>query len=179
MVSGCREIREDLDYTHDVVQYWPLDDLQSEVAQFDGAPFDSDLITTLRDLVAEDSIPAGAEVLIVGETIGALTMAPADTLPDLVHVIVPSAVCNDCVRYNLASYEMEVDKIEISARGLSQEPWQDAAFTIALVDLTWLEPNANEDLLQALWDAMAVGGKVYVLTSERSQWERICELAAG
>lgn len=73
---GCRvKYREDLDYSHNVQQTWPLEDLNhGEIVQFESVFWEPDDTISLRKLIVDDSIAAGREVLEIGTGTGVIAI---------------------------------------------------------------------------------------------------------
>lgn len=104
VITGChRGYREDLDYSHAILQSWQLAEIDDGVvAQFEHVVWEPDNTISLRAMIAEDLIVDGRDVLEIGTGTGILSILAVRNNARLVVAtdINPAAVAN--ARYNAA-----------------------------------------------------------------------------
>ena len=76
MLVGCRQqYREDLDYSYRVQQTWTIDQLpESEFVQFESVFWEPDDTISLRELIKNQRIASGCEVLEIGTGTGLISV---------------------------------------------------------------------------------------------------------
>ena len=78
VLIGCRRYRSDLDYSHEVEQTWKLEDGgDEEFVQFASVFWEPDDTVSLRELIVEDQIADGREILEIGTGTGLLAVLSA------------------------------------------------------------------------------------------------------
>ena len=176
---GCTRYREDLDYNYEVVQTWELDDLQfGEIVQFKTVFWEPDDTASLRDLIVNDQIAAGRDVLEIGTGTGLISVLCAQNSATKVIAtdINPAAVAN--AQYNVAmlaeDYQVEVRVVEKESPQafacikkderfdliISNPPWEDGKVTKP-DEHAFYDPDfvLMDSLLDGLPNHLAVGGR--------------------
>lgn len=146
---GCRpKYREDLDYSYNVQQTWPVEDLNhGEIIQFESVFWDPDDTVSLRKLIVVDQIAAGRDVLEIGTGTGLLSILclQGDAKRVVATDVNQAAVAN--ARYNAAmllpQQQLDVRQVDpqhpeaFAAIGdterfdliISNPPWEDGTVT--------------------------------------------------
>ncbi len=138
---SCRPAyREDLDYSHNVVQIWRFDELMyREITQFDGVAFTPDLSKPLRKLIVEDQIVADRKVLQIGVGVGLVAILCLENAANSVVAIDSSSIAIANARYNAANIDRE-DKLETRTFDPGSDPfaqlYETEVFDLVLIDLT-------------------------------------------
>ncbi|QDT03016.1 N5-glutamine S-adenosyl-L-methionine-dependent methyltransferase [Rubripirellula lacrimiformis] len=205
MVSlGCRtKYREDLDYSYNVLQTWPLEDLAAgEIVQFESVFWEPDDTVSLRRLLIDDSIASGRDVLEIGTGTGLISIIclQNDAASVVATDINPAAVA--CAKYNvamlaetfLATSQLDVRQVPPDSPGafsviqddekfdliLSNPPWEDGQVTQP-VDHAFYDPSfaLMDSLLDGLPKHLKPGGRCLLAYGYVPAIQRLQEQAAA
>ena len=168
---GCRtKYREDLDYSHNVKQTWPLEELNfGEIVQFESVFWEPDDTVSLRKLIVEDSVAAGRDVLEIGTGTGLISILclQNDARSVVATDINPAAVAN--ARYNAAMLCPDQDLIvrQVTKQSpsayavikdgerfdliISNPPWEDGV-VVKPADHAFYDPGF--ELMKSLLDGL-------------------------
>ncbi len=170
VMPGCRKYRDDLDYDHNVVQTWPLEELNyGEIVQFESVFWEPDDTVSLRKLIVDDAMVAGRDVLEIGTGTGIISILclQEDANRVVATDINPAAVA--CATYNAAilvpDRELTVRKVPTDAPQafsvvadtemfdviISNPPWEDGVITKP-ADHAYYDPGFV--LMQSLLDGL-------------------------
>jgi SAM-dependent methyltransferase len=180
LAAGCRtKYREDLDYSYNVQQTWPLEDLHfGEIVQFETVFWEPDDTVSLRDQIVDDRVAAGRRVLEIGTGTGVLSILclQNDATSVVATDINPAAVAN--AQYNAAmlvpDQELDVRRVAVDSPGafsviknderfdliISNPPWEDG--TVAKpADHAYYDPHfaLMDSLLDGLTKHLYPGGR--------------------
>lgn len=177
---GCRtKYREDLDYSYEVEQTWPLDDLQfGEIVQFESVFWEPDDTVSLRRTLIDDTAAAGRDVLEIGTGTGmiAIVCLQNDASKVVATDINPAAVAN--AKYNAAilASDGKLDVRQVPKESpdafhvigknekfdliISNPPWEDGVVSEDK-DHAFYDPHfaLMQSLLDGLPDHLKVGGR--------------------
>lgn len=179
-LMGCRvEYREDLDYDYEVEQTWEVEELQfSEFVQFESVFWETDDTVSLREMIAEDRIAAGRNVLEIGTGTGLISILCANYDANRVVAtdINPAAVAN--AKYNAAMLvpdaKLEVRLVKSESPSafsvispterfeliISNPPWEDGTISKP-ADHAYYDPGfaLMDSLLDGLPKHLQPGGR--------------------
>jgi predicted RNA methylase len=156
--SGCwTKYREDLDYSYRVQQTWPIEELHyGEIVQFESVFWEPDDTISLRELIVDDTIATGRDVLEIGTGTGLLSILclQNDARRVVATDINEAAVAN--ARYNAA---MLVPDKELEVRQvLSDDPKAFSVigaterFDLILSNPPWEDGQVKEPADHAFYD---------------------------
>lgn len=193
---GCRaEYREDLDYDYNVQQTWELDGLQfGQIVQFESVFWEPDDTVSLRELIVDDTIASGRDVLEIGTGTGVLSVLclQSDAKTVVATDINPAAVA--CARYNAAMLvperKIDVRLVEKESPGafavikptetfdliISNPPWEDGSIAAPL-DHAYYDPDfaLMDSLLDGLPMHLRPGGRCLLAYGHVPAIERLIE----
>lgn len=198
-VNGCRKkYREDLDYSYAVEQTWPIEELNAdkEVVQFESVFWEQDDTLSLRNLIVEDGIASGRDVLEIGTGTGLISILclQYDAAKVVATDINPAAVAN--AKYNAAmlapDQTLDVRQVDPDAPGafevigdqeqfdliLSNPPWEDGVITKP-ADHAFYDPGfvLMTSLLDGLPQYLKPGGRCLLAYGHVPAIERLEEEA--
>lgn len=193
--GGCRKkYRDDLDYSHRVIQTWTLDDLlfDGEIVQFESVFWEPDDTVSLRAMIVDDGIASGRDVMEIGTGTGLLSIlcAQHDAGSVLATDINPAAL--DCAKYNAAMLTqgqeidfrlvLKSDAGAFSALGktekfdliISNPPWEDGVVAKP-ADHAFYDPGfaLMDSLLDGLPERLNPGGRCLVAYGHVPAIERL------
>ncbi len=178
--AGCRvKYREDLDYSYDVQQTWPLEELNyGEIVQFESVFWEPDDSVSMRKKIVEDTIAGGRDVLEIGTGTGLLSILCLQNGASNVVAtdINPAAVAN--AKYNAAvlvpDSVLDVRQVDPSTPDaysvigenerfdliISNPPWEDGEVTKP-ADHAFYDPGfvLMDSLLDGLSKHLKPGGR--------------------
>ncbi|MBL6724248.1 MAG: 50S ribosomal protein L11 methyltransferase [Rubripirellula sp.] len=193
---GCRpEYREDLDYSHRVLQTWEIDEIDDGVVvQFEEVFWEPDDTISLRELIAEELIVEGRDVLEIGTGTGLLSVLSLRYEANRVVAtdINPAAVAN--AKYNAAMLapDGKIDVRQVSPDSpeafsvvgdtekfdliISNPPWELGEISKP-IDHAFYDPNFGlmESLLDGLPKHLNPGGRCLLAYGHRPAIERLEE----
>ena len=194
LLFGCRtEYREDLDYSHKVLQTWKIEEIEEGVfVQFEDVFWEADDTTSLRKMIALDLIVDGKSVLEIGTGSGVLSIIAlkSDAKRVVATDINPAAVAN--AKYNAAMLvpDRTLDVRQVSQKRpgafevigesetfdiiLSNPPWEDGVVAKPL-DHAFYDPQfyLMETLLDGLPLHLKPGGRCLLAYGHRPAIERL------
>ncbi|TWT83431.1 ribosomal protein L11 methyltransferase [Planctomycetes bacterium CA13] len=192
VASGCwPNYREDLDYNYEVVQTWPIEELNfGDLVQFNSVTFAPDDTATLRDMIVNDAIVNNRDVLQIGIDTGLVSLLCLQNDARKVVAIDSNTAAIENTRYNAARLQSEenLDVRLIPPDGSS--PFSvlaaDEKFDIVICNLPWQEnplshngdktPQATvrqDAILDALPKRLQVGGRCLIIYGNKSAVERL------
>ena len=179
LTPACsRSYREDLDYSYNVAQTWPVDGLAGgQIVQFESVFWEPDDTVSLRELIT-DQCAAGRDVLEIGTGTGILSILCLQNGAKKVVAtdINPAAVAN--ARYNAAmlTTDMDLDVRQVSKDSpaafavinsserfdliISNPPWEDGK-VVEAADHAYYDPDfaLMDSLLDGLPQHLNPGGR--------------------
>lgn len=181
LASGCRDAyRDDLDYSHRVVQTWSIDDLMSDgkIVQFESVFWEPDDSVSLRELIGNNQSVSGRDVLEIGTGTGLISILCMQNGAKSVIAtdINPAAVA--CARYNAAmllpDQSLDVRQVPVSDPSaysvldqtqtfdliISNPPWEDGT-VVKPADHAFYDPSfaLMDSLLEGLPKRLNAGGR--------------------
>lgn len=155
---GCRtKYREDLDYSYNVQQTWPLDELHfGEIVQFESVFWEPDDTVSMRKLIVEDSIAASRDVLEIGTGTGIISILclQNDAQSVVATDINPAAVAN--AKYNAAiltpDSTLDVRLVSKDSPGAFDVINDDERFDLILSNPPWEDRVATKPAEHAFYD---------------------------
>ena len=177
---GCsRGYREDLDYSYNVIQTWPVEGLAyGDIVQFETVFWEPDDTLSLRELITEKETATGRNVLEIGTGTGLLGILCLQHGANKVVAtdINPAAVAN--ARYNAAmlATDMDMQVRQVSSQApeafsvikstekfdliISNPPWQDGKVSKP-ADHAYYDPDfaLMDSLLDGLPAHLNPGGR--------------------
>lgn len=177
---GCGpKYRQDLDYSYEVQQTWPVEDLNSgEIVQFESVFWEPDDTASLRKLIVEDAIASGRDVLEIGTGTGLISILclQNDAGTVIATDINPAAVAN--AKYNAAmlcpDQKLIVRQVDDQSPGaysvidqgerfdliISNPPWEDGV-VVKPADYAFYDPGfaLMKSILDGLPKHLKPGGR--------------------
>jgi methylase of polypeptide subunit release factors len=177
--SCQRRVRDDLDYSFNVVQQVDVPELPGQtLVQFESVFWEPDDTISLRQQITEKNLVEGRRVLEIGTGTGLLSLlCLANGASEVVATDINKAAVSNA-RYNAAMLEMdesfEVRQVEADSPGafavikaderfdviLSNPPWEDGSITKP-ADHAFYDPNfaLMDSLLRGLPNHLNPGGR--------------------
>ena len=177
--TGCDRRQGQIDAAYKVEQVIPMqEELPGDIVQFENVFWEREDTSSLRRMIADDSIAAGRRVLEIGTGTGLIALTCCDN--GAKHVIATdinaAAVAN--ARYNAAMMRMEstmeVRQVDPATPGafsvlktgerfdliLSNPPWEDGTINEPL-DYAFYDPHFSlmDSILDGLPQRLAPGGR--------------------
>lgn len=157
-ILGCQpEYREDLDYSHRVLQTWEIDEIEDGViVQFEEVFWEPDDTISLRELITEGLVVDGRDVLEIGTGTGLLSVLSLrhDAVSVVATDINPAAVAN--AKYNAA---MLADDRSLDVRLVPKDQPQafsvirdDEQFDVIVSNPPWEDGLVGKPLDHAFYD---------------------------
>ncbi|TWU32871.1 methyltransferase [Novipirellula artificiosorum] len=184
---GCSpNYRDDLDYSYEVVQTWPNEDIHfGEIVQFAGVPFEPDDTAKLRKMIVDDAIVSNRDVLQIGIETGLLAVLCLQNDAGQVVAIDANPAAVENTRYNAAtlSSEDKLDVRQIPADAVSPfsviKPGE--KFDLILCNLPWIPSEEGKRSSEAVQDAildelpnhLSAGGKCLFVYGNQTAIERL------
>ncbi len=193
LTSCMRKYREDLQYDYNVLQTWTVDELPNrELVQFESVFWESDDTTSLRRMIAQESIAENRDCLEIGTGTGLLSILCLHHGAKSVVATDINQAAVDNARYNAAMLRLdrnlEVRKISLDQPGafavikdsekfdliVSNPPWEDAAVSTP-AEHAYYDPNFGlmDSLLDGLPDHLRVDGRCLLAYGHRPAIERL------
>ena len=194
LTQGCSPAyREDLDYSYEVVQTWPVEELDSnQIVQFESVFWEADDTVSLRKMIVDDAIVTNREVLEIGTGTGIIAIlcirnnAKRVVATDINKVAVANA------RYNAAMLDaednLEIRHVDANNPGaysviasdekfdliLSNPPWEDGLIKKPL-DHAFYDPDfrLQDSILDGLSAHLNPGGRALLVYGNKLAIERL------
>lgn len=156
--AGCwSKYREDLDYSYEVQQTWPLEELHfGEFVQFESVFWEPDDTVSLRALIVDDGIVASRDVLEIGTGTGLISILCLQNDADTVVAtdINPAAVAN--AQYNAAMLapdsQLDVRQVPTDSPGAFEVIGDDERFDLIISNPPWEDRDVNKPAEHAFYD---------------------------
>ena len=158
MLVGCRQqYREDLDYSYRVQQTWTIDQLpESEFVQFESVFWEPDDTISLRELIKNQRIASGCEVLEIGTGTGLISVlcllnsATSVVATDINRAAVANAAYNAAMLCPNQSLDVrQVDAESPDAFAVIQD---DERFDLVISNPPWENGVVNKPADHAFYD---------------------------
>ncbi len=194
MVVGCRQqYREDLDYSYRVQQTWTIDQLpEGEFVQFESVFWEPDDTISLRELINNEGIASGREVLEIGTGTGLISVlclansAKSVVATDINRAAVANAAYNAamlCPNQSLDVRQVDAERPDAFAviqedekfdLVISNPPWEDGVVTKP-ADHAFYDPafRLMDTLLDGLPKHLKPGGRCLLAYGNKQAIKRL------
>ncbi len=198
LVVGCGKTRDDVDINHAVKQVWEIEDVAfGDIVQFEEVFWEPDDTISLREMIVDDGLVKGRDVLEIGTGTGLIAIVSLQNGADRVVAtdINPVAIAN--ARYNAAllgcDENLDCRLVPKSSPGafdvlnkgqrfdviLSNPPWEDGTISKDL-DHAFYDPGfaLMDSLLTELPQRLRVGGRCLLVYGHVAAIERLLRRSA-